>query len=290
MPVHRSGRVARPVQAFMLAWSVSALVALSGCSGTQKAGGDSYLSEYNSRNYSEAYRLAEEQAARSSGAKKDQAALIAGLSAHAMNRNDDAKRWLEPLAVTSKDEQIAGRAGATLGILAAESRQHDKAVRYLSEAGEKLDGNDAARAWLYAGDSYRALNKPSEAREAYAKAEGLVTDGSDLEAMARQRIAAPIVPQFTGEPYRGVIGTSAPTSAPFTLQMGAFSSQANAESAARRLGRPAMAIGQPYVVQTTAKNGKPMWALRVGGFSTADQARQAAKAAQLQGAIPVPAR
>lgn len=262
---------------------------LGGCASSQTGGAD-YLTEYNARNYSKSFRLAEEAAGRSSGAKRDQASLIAGLSAHALNRTEDAQKWLEPLAVSSKDNEIAGRAGATLGIIAAERKQHTVAVRYLTEAAAKLDGNDAARAWLYAGDSYKALNKPAEAREAYSKAESLVTDGSELESMARQRIAAPIVPQMNVAPYRGVVGTSAPPGSKYTLQMGAFSTKANAEDAARRTGRPAMAIGQPYIVQTTSKAGKSVWALRVGGFATPDQARQAAQSASLAGAIPVPAR
>lgn len=269
--------------------SVLVSIGLGGCA-TGGSGGSSYLTEYNNRNYAQAYKLAEDQAGRSSGANREQAALIAGLSAHALNRTDDAKKWLEPLAVSSKDNQISGRAGATLGIIAAEQKRNDVAVRYLTEAAGKLDGNDAARAWLYAGDSYKALNKPTEAREAYAKAEALVTDGSELESMARQRIAAPIVPQMDVAPYRGAIGTAPPAGSKFTVQLGAFSSKAGAEDAARRIGRPAMAIGQPYVVQTTSKAGKPVHALRVGGFATADQARKAAQAANLAGAIPVPVR
>jgi tetratricopeptide (TPR) repeat protein len=262
---------------------------LGGCSSTPSAGAD-YLTAYNNRDYPRAYKFAEDAAARSSGLKREQASLIAGLSAHALNRTEDAQKWLEPLAVTAKDDQISGRAGATLGIIAAEKKQHETAVRYLTEAAAKLDGNDAARAWLYAGDSYKALNKAKEARDAYAKAESLVTDGSDLESMARQRIAAPIVPQLNVAPYRGAIGAGPPPGARYTVQMGAFSTRANAEDAARRTGRPAMAIGQPYIVQTTSKAGKPVFALRVGGFATADQARKAAQDASLAGAIPVPVR
>lgn len=273
----------------VLAFFAGLLALLGGCSSSQTGGAD-YLSEYNSRNYPKAYRLAEEAAGKSAGVKREQASLIAGLSAHAMNRTEDAQKWLEPLAVTSKENQISGRAGATLGIIAAEKKQHEVAVRYLTEAAAKLDGNDAARAWLYAGDSYKALNKPKEARDAYAKAESLVTDGSDLESMARQRIAAPIVPQLNVAPYRGAIGGSAPAGAKYTLQLGAFSTKANAEDAARRTGRPAMAIGQPYIVQTMSKAGKPVWALRVGGFATGDQAKKAAQQASLAGAIAVPVR
>ncbi len=273
----------------LIGFGLLSLLTLGGCSSTPSAGPD-YLSAYNNRNYPLAYKMAEESAAKSTGLKREQASLIAGLSAHALNRTDDAKRWLEPLAVSSKDNQVAGRAGATLGIIAAEQKQHEVAVRYLTEAAAKLDGNDAARAWLYAGDSYKALNKAKEARDAYSKADALVTDGSELESMARQRIAAPIIPQSGVAPYRGAIGATAPAGAKYTIQLGAYSSKANAEDAARRTGRPAMAIGQPYIIQTTSKAGKPVWALRVGGFATADQARQAAQKASLAGAIPVPAR
>lgn len=270
---------------------VSAMVALSllgGCSSSGSKTEQSYMDAYRAREYPRSYAMSETAANHSTGAAKEQASLFAGLSAHALNKDDDAERWLKPLAINAKNPEVRGRAGATLGLIAMDRRQHDMAALQLSEAGERLSGDEAARAWMYAGDAYRQMGKVQEAKAAYAKAEAELQNDQEVRLMVSQRRTAPINPP-AGPPYLGAVGNAAPAGAKFTIQMGAFSTQAGAMDAAKRLGREAMTIGVPYVVQTTGKDGKPMHALRVGGFATREQARLRVGTAP-PGSIVVPAR
>lgn len=266
----------------------AALLILAGCAGnaTPKANED-YLAAYRAKDYPRALAQAESASKRSTGVARDQAGLIAGLSAYALNRDEAAERWLAPLAANSGDPEIAGRASATMGLLAADKGKHADAVRLLTRAGESLTGDEGARAWIYAGDSYRALGQADETKAAYGKARDAGATDEDLVAMIAQRERAPINPP-AGPPYTGAVGSAAPAGAKFTLQVGAFSTRANAMDAARRLGRQMMTVGVPYVVQTTSKDGKTMHALRVGGFGSRDQARLAVANAP-KGTIVVPA-
>jgi tetratricopeptide (TPR) repeat protein len=280
----RVGRAKRIMLAAILA---VAAIGLGGCSSGSKAE-ESYLDAYKSKEYPKALALSESTAKRSTGPAKEQASLIAGLSAHALNKDDEAEEWLRPLSINAKSDEVAGRAGATLGLIAMDRRQFDAAANQLSTAGEKLSGDEGARAWLYAGDAYRQIGSVDKAKAAYVKAESEVQSNTELRLMIAQRRTSPINPP-AGPPYNGAVGSSAPSGARFTIQMGAFTTMASAQDAAKRLGRQAMTIGVPYIVQTAGKDGKSMYALRVGGFATREQARMRAGTGP-KGSIVVPVK
>lgn len=113
--------------------------------------------------------------------------MVAGLSVQAINRNEDAEKWLTPL-VDDSDPIIAGNALATLGLIAEEGEQHQKAAGMLIKASEKLTGDDAGRAAIYAGDAYRAMSLRHRAREQYVRAQKLMD--STLRTMVNDRLAS----------------------------------------------------------------------------------------------------
>ncbi len=239
---------------------------MTGCasSGNTAKGDHDYVKAYESGRYAQAYEDSAAAAARTSGFQHDQAALIAGLSAHALNRNDEAEKQLSPL-VAGSDSKVAGEAGATLGLIAAERGRHDKAVGFLSDAGKKLQGDQAARAFMYAGDSYKSMSRDADARGMWSLAQTKVTNDSSLKVMIGDRLKGPTAP-VTPTPQAQAKGTK------YTVQVGAFSSYTNAQ---RQLSR-FKAYGTPRVVETN-KNGKKLFVVRIGSYATKTQADKVAK-------------
>ena len=64
-----------------------------------------YREVYEAGRYREAFDAAVQTEGKASGAARTQAALVAGLSAQAINRNEDAEKWLMPL-VDDSDPDI----------------------------------------------------------------------------------------------------------------------------------------------------------------------------------------
>lgn len=208
---------------------------------------------YIAKRYTEALAAAEREAATSSGIERERAALIAGQSAFALKREPEADRWLSPLRTSTNDE-IAGNASATLGLIAADQKRDGTAAALLGEASRKLKGDDAARAGLFAGDAFERLGNRPQAVGLYQKA---LTDARD--AALKQTIQE----RLTGR---------------FTIQIGAFSTRAAAE---RALGQNARAFTRaglptPAIVQTTDAAGRPLFAVRAGDYPSAIAAQVAA--------------
>lgn len=250
----------------VVAVSLMALGGLGGCASSEKGSTLNYRELYEAGRYREAFDAAVQTEGKASGTARTQAALVAGLSAQAINRNEDAEKWLTPL-VDDSDPIIAGNALATLGLIAEEREQHQKAAGMLIKASEKLTGDDAGRAAIYAGDAYRAMSLRDRAREQYVRAQKLVTD-STLRTMVNDRLAS-------------VSGTAPTKSAGnFTVQVGAYSTFQRAQAQADRIRPKAVSAGLdvPRVV-TTFSGSKKLYAVRVGRYQ--DRARAAAAAARM---------
>lgn len=224
--------------------------ALAGCAGQSRHRETTYSQAFEQGRYAQAYEQSSRIAGSLSGGDKEQAALIAGLSAHAMDRNDDAERWLRPL-VDSRDSAIAGRAGVTLGLVEQERGSHARAAALLADAGAKLEGPEAARAHMYAGDSLSRLGRRTDAREAYMRASSLAAGDTGLASMIGERL---------GAPGSGGAGR-------FTVQVGAFTRKTSAETEAAR-----HAARGSRVVSIVDAQGRTLWAVRIGLFATRQEA------------------
>lgn len=243
--------------------ALSAALLMAGCQSTPKAGSSDYRELYERRQYADAYRAAMEAQTQGSSVQREQAALIAGLSAAALNRNDEADRILRPL-LQSNDATVSGKAAAQLGLIAYERDRHAEASDLLGTASSKLQGDEGARASLYAGDALRAQGRTAEARSMYERAQSQVEQDSAIRVLASDRLAA-------------VSGTQATGGGNFTVQMGAFSSFQRAQVQADRFRARAQAAGlpTPRIVQTRNQAGVTVFAVRVGRFQTRQQAEAA---------------
>lgn len=235
----------------------------SGQRTTQQAR-ENYVTLYARGEYADAYEGAVAAAGSLSGPKRDEASLIAGLSSHALNRNAEAVRWLAPLE-NRNDSQLAGKASATMGLIAQERGEHETAARLLSKAAARLDGDEAARAAMYAGDSFRQMGQTQQAEESYQNARRLVVSDADLRVMIGDRLAGKAA---SPRPSSATAAKGAtPRNTMLTVQLGAFSNLETAQKEAQKVASRANVRIVPIL-----SGGKRLYAVRVGQFSNRDAA------------------
>jgi tetratricopeptide (TPR) repeat protein len=208
---------------------------------------------YNARRYADAKTKADAAIATSKGHDREVNQLTAGLSAYALKQNGLAEHYLSPL-LPSSDPQIAGRAEAVLGQIAEKKGNHQYAADLFKRASAHLEGDDAARAAVRAGNSLSEIGRPAEAAQQYKVA------AKEADSLAIKQTATKL-----GQP------------GPFTVQVGAYTTKAAADKRAREMTATAVraGYGAPRVVADTI-NGKPGYSVQVGTFA----ARQAANLAK----------
>ncbi len=226
---------------------------LGGCASTGGQRHATALAAFNAGDFAEAQRMASADAERSSGRKRDEAALIAGMSARALKRDSDAENWLRPLT-TSRHADIAGTASAELGLLLADSGRHQEAIDLLETSARRLGGDEAARALFQAGESYNAMGRPELAKIAWRRALRDVKD--------------PML--------RGTIESRLSLGG-YTVQLGAFADRANASKTAEsaRSMTQRLNIDPPRIVERTAPNGRRLFVVQVGVFPSKQEAEAA---------------
>jgi tetratricopeptide (TPR) repeat protein len=207
---------------------------------------------FNAGDYDSAYRDSIRVVRNSEGDMRYEAAFIAGSSAYKKGDLRSAALYLRRAAL-SKDPTLAADASATLGMVFAElGRYHDSAVALL-DASQHLAGEDRARAFFYAAIAQQKLGRWPQARTNLILARGATSDEAFREQVNDQL-------HVTG----------------YTLQTGAFSSAGNAEQAVGALQSRAAdaSVGQPRVSTETA-NGRTIYHVQIGEFTSFDSARQA---------------
>ena len=164
---------------------VPAACVLIGCASDRE---QAALQAYESHQYRDAI------AAAAPGARSnDRLALIAGLSAQAAEDGVRAITWLSPLR-DSADPQIRGRALAGLGLVAMQEDRHADAADLLQHAADTLDGPQAARAMLLAGDASRRGGQEAQARSCYQIARVRAQGAEPISAEIARRLGAPATP------------------------------------------------------------------------------------------------
>lgn len=266
-----SGRLRGVAAALCLCVVAASLPACE--SGGQKSGeaGEklNYQQAYAQGRYAQAYDDASSVASSKKAKDRDQAALIAGLSARSLDRNADAERWLRPL-LSNSDPTIQGRAAAAMGLMASDAGRQEEAARLLDQASRKLKGDDAARAAMYCGDSQWTLNRAADARTSWTRARDLVVQDGALRAIINDRLAGhPPQPLKAGP----ITGKPKPGAGRYTIQAGAYQSIRDAQARANQLSN----FGATRVVERYDRNGKHLFAVRVGQYPSSEAARQVAK-------------
>lgn len=212
----------------------------------------SYQQAYEQKLYAQALDKASPIATDEHANDRQRAALVAGMSAHSLGKNAEAKKWLIPLKY-STDNDVAARARATLGIIAKAEGNPAEAATLLSDSADKLDGNDAARAKIIAGDAYRQMGMETKAREEYTGAKSEAEDPA-LKATADQK-ARPMS---------------------YYVQCGAFSTRLAAEKQQKAVRSQAAKAGQPApLILQMSPNGTPLFVVQIGPYPDMQNAQRA---------------
>ena len=243
----------RPANNRLLLWLPLTLVLaglpLAGCK-TQKPE-MTYLQAYDQKLYAQALTKATPIAQAANAPDRETAALVAGMSAHALGQPQQARQFLTPLK-NSPNNEIAGKARTTLGLVAQSQGQNQEASLLLKSGSDKLDGNDAARAKLHAGSSMEKIGLGELARQQY-KAGVSEADDPKLKSLLSERT----------KPVRVYV------------QTGAYASRASADAQAKLITRAAIRAGQPtpLVVVTTSASGGTLYSVQIGPYKDAESAK-----------------
>ena len=257
-------------------------VPFSGCATSpgMQTDEEPYTQLYQQHKYAEAQKSAEitSRDTSQSPAVREKAQMVAGLSAYASGKQDVAATYMRPLQ-DNADRQIAGRASWTLGQIEAERGRNADAAKQLVRAAGKLDGDDAARASLLAGDCYARLKMPDRAKEQWVSGRALA-QSPGLQATLDARLSGGTVPAIPmTSPNVGTTSNPATGSTPgFVVQLGAFEKRETADKLAKEQAATMqrLAVSAPQVYLITDANGKQLYAVRVGAYQTRDAAQAVA--------------
>ena len=238
-----SSRLLR-MSACFLVWIPCLLVI--GCQSTRSATLESAISAYNTGSYQRAFDEARSARQSSTGPVRAESAYVAGLAAMKIDRPVTARTLLEE-AAGSRDNEVSGRASASLGTLLLEDQEPLAAARAYDQAAARLTGADRVRAQRQAGLAYRKAGMTSLAEKRLADAGQMhsvlpgrfTIQGGFFEERTR---AVKRAEDLSGLGRGLALGTAriVPTSARgtsgFAVQIGDFSNRTDAEMARRTLG------------------------------------------------------
>ena len=228
-PPHVTGRVLCSLIALLF------LVA-SGCTHPL----DPARGAYGSGDYMRAYALAQSKAARAT-AYRQEAHYIAGMAAHHLNDEGGSLRHLNA-ALRPTGNEVAGRAGAQLGLIYQGKGRLERAVAHLVVAAPLLRGEDLAQAFLQTAVIQQKLGRWSAASANLEQARRLARERDTLDRIARHaRYSA------------------------FAVQIGAFAIESNARRSAALAAGPAGNIA-PRVVPATGNDGRRLYLVQIGNF------------------------
>lgn len=239
----------------------------AGCNEAGKATPDAMMREYQAGQYREARQTAQQVANQSLGRQRDEARYIAGLSAYRLGKSQDALDDLEPLT-NNPDNELAGNAAATVGMIYIDLKQDNRALSALQIAAQRLRGNYLARVYHYIGQIHQRAGRWAEGRTAMSLALSNATDPK-LQRVIREQMDV----------------------SAFTLQFGAYAQPATADSRLRAVTPRVNAarIGTATVQPSVMEDGRRLYLVQAGRFVTHDQAARARDRLGLSDVIIVPA-
>lgn len=258
----------RPSRMIALAFTLAAMLCFTGCESTAPhgSGGSGTLStaydSYRNGNYAAAYSQAK-PIADGFTPHSAEAAYLTGLAAFQLRNGSEAERYLHQ-AARGEDRTIGGQALAMIGRIYAGQSRHDRAIETYAEAARRLTGEDRANALFYTALSQQSLGHWEPARVNLVMAKQTSRDAALISKI---------------DSYLGVRG--------WTVQLGAYSDQRNAQNAATNISGKtnAMQMGSPRLIPATDAGGRKLVLVQVGQFPS-EAAATAAKS-RLSGAAEV---
>lgn len=198
--------------------------------------------------------------------EREQAAYVAGLSAYRLRDLDTAQQYLQ-VAALSDSASLSGDARATLGLVFSERGSYGLAADNLLAAAQRMTGQNKANSYFYAGVAQQKHGRWPQARTTLSLAKSSSTDPG-----FRSRVDDQL--RITG----------------YTLQLGAYTVESNANASAQRIAARAveLRLGAPRVVPAADPSGKRLYLAQVGQFSSWPTALMARDSLGTTSAIVVP--
>ena len=243
------------------------LLAAAGCSSDPQP--TAARADYDNGRFESAHRRAAQQAARTSGGDRAEAAYLAGVSAYRMGDFEEAEKQFF-MANESRDPVIVGRTNATLGLMRKQQGRPASSAGFFKVAAEKLEGEEAAIAAREAAAAYTQLGRSYDAEQMMKIAKAKATGKSAPPVVEDAARTAPLR-RASVERTPSAAGAGA-----YTIQLGVFSKRANAGTVARSAGPAANRIGLgPPRITLRQVNGRELHVVQVGSFGSRAEAENA---------------
>ncbi len=272
-------------------------VFLVGCQGPQQKLDDATRA-YDASDWVKAYGDASAAQSEAQPPLKQHAAFVAGLAAYRQDQFDEARtRFL--FAETSDDKQISGQAKVMLGDLLVKNGQPAAAAAKYDQAASLLSGDAAQRASRLAESAREQSKAPPATPAPIIEQANDDSQDSDPESMPR---AAPhnkkasaaksdrVAKQGSNSSDKAASSRSSDkvtstkaniaktkTAKRFTIQCGAYVHESAARRRAKDLTDEAKRAGlaAPKVHRETGRDGKHLWVVSIGSFTSRDAGKKA---------------
>ena len=122
-----------------------AVVCAAACQSAQSDRLDGAINSYESKNWKQSLEQANVVQNETSGAVRDQAAFLAGLSEYQMGNYAEAQKRFQ-ISEQSMDAETAGESKVMLGDLLVHQKRYGDAANYYEAAANKLSGEASVRA------------------------------------------------------------------------------------------------------------------------------------------------
>jgi tetratricopeptide (TPR) repeat protein len=221
---------------------------------------------FDQQDYDKTYRLAKGVASSQDRGVATQGQYLAGVSARRLGNNTEAQQYLAK-ATSSTDASLSGDAWAELGFLYNHENRFREASDAFANAANRLTGQDRANAHFQSGIAQQKLGFWPAARSSL-----LLARGYNRDAAIGKQI----------DEYLQTVG--------FTLQVGAYRSQANAQSRVAQVANQTqyLRVGLPQITRTYSSEGGTYYRVHVGRFTDFASAAHAQKQMGYTDALIVP--
>lgn len=287
---------------------------LAACQGPQQRLADANRA-YQSEDWTKAYAEADVAQRELEPPAKQEAAFIAGMAAFRQGRMSEASSRFT-VAEGSSDAEVSGKSKAMLGHILEKDGKLEAAATKYDEAAAKLTGDAAEKARAEAADARAratpqatttvAAAEPTDEpavspRQAPAKKPASTKPKSDAASKGKSSAKPAAKADEAKASAKSGSGKSAnaktdkdgdkTSTKGLTIQCGAYPQEAQARKRAKDLADDAKRAGlpAPKVTRVTGRDGKRLWIVSIGSFTSRDAAKKALAKLKIDHAEVLPA-
>ena len=256
-----------------------AVVCAAACQSAQPDRLDGAINSYESKNWKQSLEQASVVQNETSGAVRDQAAFLAGLSAYQMGNYPEAQTRFQ-ISEQSMDAETAGESKVMLGDVMVHQKRYGDAANYYDAAANKLSGEASARAKALAA----ASRDPARAGKVLSMPEPAMSMNGNV--LTTQNNSAPVnsvtIATNTDAPSSGFEKDSSPPPVSKPKKPAKTADEKPASKPAKPMPKPASDASNKKDAKPVGKNaGKKVdsdaFVIQAGSFILETSAKNRAK-------------